>query len=366
MTSSTSSSERFRVPWGAVWAVAFFALVELGFRMLPASFFLTFDQNDYGDRETLDYDAVGLAVELLEPPDVAVLGTSRAREGVPAPRLASRLEAALGRPVEVRNDGIAAGRIDISLAVLERMIAEGHVPHVLVLAIDGSDLRDQAPHPERARMVTLATLPDQMRRDGSLSETELTHVLGNSIGLRMADARETLRYRWIRRGSQTAEAFEAMNPSLGGMSQWNRDFLAEFGDLADDDLPDGRLDPDRVRMTIRGYVIAPRAVERLHAFLDLAAAHGVQVVLAEIPASSPVRRKKVSRVISQLRVELGADDERPCVHVWMASAIDVDGEFPARFYRDPSHLNAAGGTHFVELIAPTVAKALAAGSCSDP
>lgn len=199
MSSSTSSSER-RIPWGAVWGIAIFLVVELVCRLLPARVFLTFDQNDYEHAETLDFTAVSLATELLPPPDVVVLGTSRSREAIQSPVLAEAIAGRLGRSVAVRNYSSAAGRIDVSVALFERLLSERKLPRVIVLPLDASDFRDERPDESRWRYVTPATLPGEIAHNGWPAETDLAHVIGNALPLRLSDARATVRYRLLDRG----------------------------------------------------------------------------------------------------------------------------------------------------------------------
>ncbi len=360
MTSSTSSSEgRFRVPWGGVWAVGLFLLAELGFRLLPTSFYFTFDQGDYRDRRTMDYEAVDLAIELGPTPDVLVMGTSRAREGLQSPELAALLAPSFGATPVVRNYGIAAGRVDVSLAILERMIAADHIPSVIVLVIDASDLRDREPHVERSRMLTLGTLAADVGRNGWPSEDEMTHVLGNSLGLRMALARTTLRYRLFRRGSVDAAA--RGNAALGGRSRWNLGWLEANQGKSPDQYPPMKQPEERLRKSIAQFVVNPRAVDRLQAFVEIASARGIQIVLAEVPTSPPVRAgSNVVTAASELRATLSSL-AGPCVRTWLVEP-HLD-DFATQQFLDHSHLNAMGARRFAELVAPTVSTALDAGAC---
>jgi hypothetical protein len=356
MSSSTSSSER-RVPWGALWGLGFFLALELVFRQLPARFFLNFDQNDYRSLDTLDFTAVSLATELLPPPEVVVLGTSRGREAVQSPVLAKALAARLGRPVEVRNYSSAAGRIDVSLALFDRLAQEGKLPRVVVLVLDASDFRDEAPNPSRWRYVTFATLRGEIERNGWPSEKDFAHVLGNSMPLRLAQARAAARYRLVDRGHGSWAKAQRGNPALGGTSAWARMLDEQVKERPAP--PKMREEAGQVGRTIRSYKLHDRALERLRELDARAHATGTQLVLAESPAPPVLRADgRVPRAQAELGRTLAALADGECTRIWISSG--SEDYFGKHQFRDPSHLNSVGARAFVALVAPAVADAVAA------
>jgi len=339
-----------------VWCLVFFALAELGFRLLPRSFFLTMDQHDYAHDDTLDYTAVELAVEMLPPPEVAVIGTSRAREGVPVPALERELRRSLARPVEVRNYGTAGGRIDVWLVLVDRLIRAGKQPDVLVVALDGSDFRDAEPLGDRYRLLDLDGLAADVFRNGWPGEKDMTPVLGNSMPLRMLSARPTIRYRLVRRGEMNAGLARRSDAAFGGNTAWAREYERT---VRRQGLPP-RMSARRKRIayTRGGYVISERAIDRLRELVNLATTNGVKVVLAQVPESPPVRdapavQRAQERVRAEMRALAGAAD------TWVWTAEGVSDRFGWYEYRDTSHLNPRGAERFVEQIAPLVARALA-------
>ncbi len=214
------------------------------------------------------------------------------------------------------------------------------------------------------RMTTLRTLPDAIRRAGLPDEQSFTHVIGNSLCSRMADARTTIRYRLLEGGSISAEDAAAGNPSQGGTSRWNREYMARIEDAPDGQLPEMKANRKLVRPVIRGYVVAPRAIARLRDFVELARTHGIQLVLAELPAAGPVRSVRVvHEAMASVRSEVVTLAQPPCVRTWTVDQIDEAAEFGPHSFRDPSHLNAHGAKRFVELITPVIAGALADGAC---
>ena len=357
MPSSTSSFEprRFAVPRGALWCLVFFALAELGFRLLPRSFFMTMSQHDYSSDPTGDYTAVDLAIDFLPPADVIVVGTSRAREAVQSPLLEEELRRGLARPPEVRNYGTAGGRIDVWLALLDRLLGEGKQPRVLVVALDGSDFRDAEPLDHRYQLIDLQGLPDDIRRNGWPGETDMTHVLGNSIPLRMLDARPTVRYRLVVRGRMRASEAWTSNAAFGGTSRWARSYEREVARAGR--APKMRTKKRRLRRAISGYVVRERGIERLRELVNLATSNGVGVVLAQIPESPPLRgeagvREAQERLRGEMRA-LAAGDR-----TWVWTSDEAGRLFGKRDYREPSHMNVRGASRFVKQIAPVVLGAL--------
>ena len=347
MRSSTSSSERRRgFPWGGLWCVAFFLAAELVFRFLPTSFFLTFDQHDYDLDETADYSAMQLALDLLPAPEVAIIGTSRARESIQSPVLAERLSAELHRDVTVRNYGVSGGRVDVCLAVLDRLIAQRKLPALVIVALDASDFRDEEPSIDRYRAIDLATLPADIRRNGWPTETDMMLVLGNSVPLRLALARPTLRYRVVSRGDWNESQALAGNAAFGGTSGWGRALVQR----------PLKRSPRREKRTLKSYVVRSHRLERLEELVEEATAQGVRVVLAELPVSPPLRVVPgVVQAQEVLRERLAALKGRP--GVWVVSSAGLDG-FGKRQFRDASHMNAKGASRYVSVLVPTVVESM--------
>jgi len=361
--SSSTFSSKLKLPRGALWAGAFFLLAEGAFRLVPTSFFLAIDQHDYQEVGIADYQAVSLALELMRAPDVVVMGTSRAREAIQSP-VFERLLQRSGREGKLvaRNYAIAGGRIDTSLALLRRMIAGHHsLPKVIVLGVDGSDFRDAVPSVDSYRVTTLGTLVEDLRSSGLPTEAEIGYAIGNSLPLRMVDARPTLRYRLIRRGERRGREAMADNSAFGGTSGWARDY-AEL-------LPNRNRPPkmkssrSQALRVARAYAIQSGQLAKLGSFVRLATAYGVRVVLAELPVAPPVLElKQVSEVRGELRAALQRWNKHSCVRVVTLEGRDAD--YGLREFRDDSHLSARGAARFAILIAPSTAELMAEpGTC---
>lgn len=342
------------MPWGAVWGCVFFVAAELATQRLPDALFLGFDQHAYERDVTMDYVAVGTAIERLPPADVVVIGTSRAREGIRSGDLAELVREQAGAEVDVRNYGVAAGRADVWPALFDRLVSEGKPPRVLVAALDASDFRDPAPTSSRFRFVDLATLSDEIQRNGLPDETDMTAVLGNSVPLRLAALRPWIRHHLVDRGEERAEGARTKNTALGGISRWAR----EYEEAADRTgaAPAMRAERTQVEHTIEGYAVRR---DRLRALQHLAAATraaGVALVVIEIPPAPQVRVEPVVGV-ARARLHAGLDAlAGPCLTLWKADAVEDD--FGSDSYRDPSHLNARGARRLTQLVAPLVVAAL--------
>lgn len=340
----------------------FFALAEAAMHLAPSSFFLAIDQHDYADRDTLDYDAVLLATELLPAPDVVVMGTSRAREAVQSPDLVARLRKRLGRGVVVRNYGVASGRIDTSIALLDRLAAVDKLPRVAIVAVDGSDFRDLTAPANRFRLVSASTAAQDLDRNGLPSEGDVTHILGNSDWLRLRRARPTVHYRLVRRGDYDAGDAMDNNAAYGGTSAWARAYEERLARRRRP--PRMKPNPAYVARVVGGYVVREAQLAKLRVLVDAAIARGVQVVLAELPVAPPVREATpVTEARDVVRAELERLAGHSCVRAF--AVVSQDPEFSVVEFRDPSHVNARGARYFSKLIAPTVAAALDAGECGD-
>lgn len=363
MSSSTSSSDRRPgIPWGALWCVLFVLLAEIVCRQLPASFFLTMDQHDYRDDDTLDYAAVDLAIELLPAPDIVVIGTSRARESVQSATLAMHVSSSLGCDLPtIRNYGTAGGRIDISVSLVDRMISEHKLPRVVVVALDASDFRDTEPNPDRFRYADLFTLGDEIDRNGLPSEAEMTAIIGNSIPLQLARARPTLRHRLVGRGRWGGTWVMENNSAYGGMTGWSRADLRRETQGRPTEM---KVTKGRIARVAKAYAIDEDRLTRLGELIERLRSLGVAVAVVEIPASPPVREQSsVVAAQHRLRAEIARLVEPPCVTGWTAPGFEDD--FGLREFRDPSHLSARGSAHYTRLIAPVVAAALdSTGICA--
>lgn len=329
-------------------------MAEIGFRLLPNSFFLVIDQHDYDIEGTLDYTAVDLAIETLPAADVVIAGTSRAREGIRVPALQQELRRRTSSRVQVRNYATAGGRVDVWLALVERLIHEGQKPEVLVVALDGSDFRDLDAPSERYRLIDVWTLPDDIARNGWPGERDMTNVIGNSIPLRMVRSRPTIRYRVVERGDLDAKAIRMVNAAFGGLTGWAREYEARKE--TEGTAPRMRGRSDRIRHALVGYVFHERGFARLRELVDVATSRGIKIVLAEIPASPPLQGEEMVQLAqARLRSEMAALARHELVWAW--SAEDATG-FGKTTYRDPSHLNMRGATRLTDMIETVVLEAL--------
>ncbi|OPZ19355.1 MAG: hypothetical protein BWZ10_00945 [candidate division BRC1 bacterium ADurb.BinA364] len=344
-----------RLPWGVVWCAVFILAAELGFRLAPASFFIVMDQHDYATDDTLDYSAVNLAIQSLPAPDAVVLGSSRAREGVHCPTLVEALRRELGRPLEIRNYALAAGRIDVCLALLDRLIVEDKLPKTLIVALDASEFRDVVPPPHRFRVVSLRSLPAEIERNSWPGEKDVTPVLGNSLPLRMALARETLRYRLVQRGDFRLADALARNAALGGETAWAR--LHGESDtppsLAIRAIPGVRL-----RQSANAFQANEAKLARLGELVEQALNRDARVFLCEIPVSPPLRENysRVESAEAVLRAAMHALAKTNGVAAWTAE--EAQAQFGLEDYFDQSHLNARGARRFTAMIAPAIANLL--------
>jgi hypothetical protein len=338
----------------------FLVAVELAFRAAAPSFFLAIDQHDYATEDTLDYTAVGLAIDLLPPADVLIMGTSRAREAIQSPELSAALTRSLRRPVSVRNYGVAAGRADTWLVLGERLIDAGKLPRVIAIALDASDFRDLEPWPQRLRFVDLWHIGRELSRNGWMTEGDVSQVIGNSIPLRIVEARPTLWYRLISRGERRGRAALATNAAFGGTTSWAREYQASL--VGRNNPPIMKWSRARFRQVVRAYTVRPERLDRLDRLTSMLTSRGVRVVLAELPTSPQIRdNPRIVGARRELAAALAGLADRPCLSV--IGADRSQDLLDVREFRDPSHLNARGATAFAAFLEPFVRAQLSTPPC---
>lgn len=135
--SSTSSSEPVRLsgaPWAFLSALAIVAAVECGAHWIDPVELIPYELGQ------VEYQAVRLSADYLGVADVAVIGSSRAREGLVAPVLSATLKRESGRNLSVANYACAGATAEESLATLRRLLTDRQDIRLVVYGVSPRQL----------------------------------------------------------------------------------------------------------------------------------------------------------------------------------------------------------------------------------
>lgn len=279
-----------------------------------------------------EYDASALRLRTEGPPEVLVLGTSRAREALDLPRMRRLLRDALGRDVCVGNHGLSGARAGEAAAVLELALREG-TPRLVLLGIDPRLFQGAVEHTDRqARFAPWSMAWDAAR---SSDDRRITAHANLGAVLRTYGARARLRAALRGDGDLAATP----TPLAGGSTLFQREEPERS--LRTHPIDDAWIEAmlARVREDGRYALRAERyaAVERM---LAACAARGVSVLLFEIPISRaftrylPLGTVEATRAAARrLAAAHGAD---------LVLREDLDALFDEDDFFEPSHLALPG------------------------
>ena len=221
-----SSIFSFRAAFSPAFALAVLLVLLLdawAVPRIPSRVSFAFEQNNFDLPGRRDYEALRAVLTFgpQRPVDVAILGSSRAREGVLAPDLKAHLKPHFKHDVQVAHYTIAASRV-FEFELLARRLTEDPrlTPKAVVLPINPRFLQSNA-HRNHRRFYLMKPehIFNDVKRCGldsplHLVEVLLSNVANNTFALRYA-ARE-----WREgKAPSTFVPFEA-NPIFGGLGKY--------------------------------------------------------------------------------------------------------------------------------------------------
>jgi len=271
-----------------LFCVAILATVEAGLHLLPPCALLSFNQHDYLLSQALDYTTIKRVNSLCGAPDVLVIGSSRAREGLVPAVLKAELELRGVFGADVRNYAAAYARARTQYALLCLLRSSGHMPRILVYGVTPYELASSEKEKEvTARLLELRDLWDA---DDVMTRREWVRHLGDAA---FNGAERLFLTLWMR---ELVRA-EARGPGacLGGMTSGlrlhrQRRLKDEEGSLLTDRRPhdavaafmgESELE-GRGNLGEEGKTYARRVVE-------LAVESNCEVIVVELPVSRVLR-----------------------------------------------------------------------------
>lgn len=335
---------------GALWALLYLVLVECIARLIPAAWVVGVPSAGWF-AQIRDYPEVNNVITLLDPPDVVILGSSRAREGLATPLLAEMLSEASGQPVIVHNYGLSDGGPRIWLSLWDRLEQRGR-PKLLLLGISARALRDDDEEETKTRLTTLSTLPAFVAREGWPDERGMFPILQNAVPSAALRLRSTVKHRLFT--LDLGPPRRDSGPS-GGWSTLQTQALAAPWSLATHPVPDARVAAYVAREWPEGASFDTTAAsENLCALLQRATQGGVEVLVVRLPVSEILQRHWPEGVQARFDAQMPEIVAR-CGGSWIVPPISFDDTD----FIEQSHLSASGAQRLTRAIAPTVASALA-------
>jgi hypothetical protein len=347
--SSTSSfdetSLRAGKPWGLFGALLIIALVECVFRLLPTSTLIPYELG------IVEYQAAASVVQAEGPADVAIVGNSRAREGVFVPDLRRLLQERAQRELRVSNYSIGGAQAYETHAFVKYLLRHGR-PQLLLYGVTcrdllGSredfsraavfwDLSDWWAHYQIDRERSEDVLPEVMRRQWSggwwtLRYRDLARI---AIDRTIDAALKSIRARRI-----VSPARGAAIPMLGGLTDWQ--LKQRTRSLITQPVTEQHVKAFVARLLEHGkYPLTNERERELAGLLRDAKQAGVPVVLFEVPLSQVLWRNKPAGLrdefLSRVR-RVAASTDTPFLTV-EALKLELQDEH----FLEQSHLNHRG------------------------
>jgi hypothetical protein len=366
--SSTSSSKaRLGPPWGLAIAIALLLGLELVLRRLnPAGNLAPLA----GERE-FGFRAVAFEIQ-QGAPEVAVIGTSRARRGLLAPALRETLEKE-GLARSVKNFSLGGAQAE-ELELMVRRIGEATPrPKLLLWPLTAKELRHREEEPSKSwrYLARFSDWLDARRRLGSSVDQHLPDAIRNEAarGSYVVRCRFALRDllaqpeegegvepedRWQALKNVFAPVAGTPSPMQGGIPS---DFRGPKRNLS------RKVSMRRVKRYLGDAYTQPKwprnyQAERFEAAVAHVRQLGIPLLMVEIPVHELLEKglpRKTQQKFRSHVAEVAREHGVPFVTV-----ADLGVTFEAADFLEQSHLNYRGALKYTSAIAPLVVEALKA------
>jgi hypothetical protein len=356
--SRARRNARARAPWGLATAAGMLLALELVLRVLHPPGVLP---------STLDDELcyLGVVPELLAygAPDIAVVGSSRARRAVNSPEIA----AAFGseqRP-RVGNFGLGAAKAEDTEVTIRRLLEANPAPKLVIWPIAPHDLvsRGEQPGPWVRYLWRVSDWREARQRLGGRADRYLPEALRNEAARHLRLVRYRGPVRNLIEGSQRRHLLSNLTDLLLGRTQPT----PLHGAIHPMNLKgDGTAMKEVSRKRIRRYIGRrsyrdPRwpnneqaaSVERA---IELLARRGVRLVFFELPAHPLMEEMLPSGTTKKYRKLMKTLEKRHGVPFFRIS--DLDEQFSALDFVEQSHVNGMGAKKFTKAISGPVVKIL--------
>lgn len=332
------------MPWAFLGALFLFLACELGVRAAPARAVVPYLSTG---RST--YPAIRHFVEEEGPAEIAVIGSSRARESMAAPELRAACELALARPLTVGNYASPAASADEVEAIVRILVGQERKPALVLYGISPLQLSTKAAAVQHAGRLWL--LEDWERERPKLSEAAAERMrsmaLHNEVG------------RWSRLYAYRDMAGIRLRALLGREAVHSNPLLGELT-YQQVHQPERRLSDHPVRdAAVRNYLrprmqgdrlpLGGRATRNFESILALCKEAGVPIVVYEVPLSETLRRNYPPGTLDRMRRI--AQELTNAYRVPYLRAEDLGASFDETQFRDLSHLNLDGARRLTAILA---------------
>ena len=322
------------MPWAFLVACVLALAAEVAVRMLP------FERTTPYAWGLGEYDASALRLRTEGPPEVLVLGTSRAREGLDLPRMRAMLAGALGRDVRVGNHGLSGARAGEAEAVLDLALREGR-PRLVMLGIDPRLFQGEHEHTDR--QARFAPLRASWSGDGTPRDRRIAAHANLGALLRTYGCR-------VRLGAALRGADDLAprpTPLAGGPTLFQRE--QPDRSLVTHPIDDAWIDAILARVREGGrYDLQPTRYAAVERMLRACTTREIPVLLFEVPLSRALERHLP---LGTLEATRGAARRLAAEHgTGLVLREDLDALFDEDDFFEPSHLALPGARALTEAL----------------
>ncbi|HKY38247.1 MAG TPA: hypothetical protein VJN18_20030 [Polyangiaceae bacterium] len=364
--SSTSSS---RARLGPPWGLAIAAILLLGLELMLRRLNPTGNLPPLAGEREFGFRAVTFEIQ-QGAPDVAVIGTSRARRGVLAPVLREALEKQ-GLAGSVKNFSLGGAQAEELELMVRRIGESGRRPKLVLWPLTAKELRhrEEAPSKSWRYLARFSDWLDARGRLGARVDQHLPDALRNEAarGSHIVRCRFALRdmlvatddeaeaepeNRWETFKNVFVPTRSTPSPMQGGLPG---DFMGSKRNAS------RKVSRQRVKRYLGDAFTQPNwprnyQAERLEATVRHVRELGIPLLLVEIPVHELLEKgmprktqQKFRRYMSAVAREHGA----PFVTVE-----ELGVSFEPKDFREQSHLNYRGALKYTSAITPLVVRAL--------
>jgi hypothetical protein len=297
--------------------------------------------------------------------EVAIVGSSRAREGVTPPKLRRHL-AALGTRATVENYGISDGRGEDVEAVVQQLMRSSPRPKVIVLGMSPRELTLPPERPSQGALSLwrLANWWDYRRTVSDAADSVLAAALRNELALAShlfrlrrevyAALHRTTAAKVERGLSRAVRQRQRPSPSqmTGGKSAWHRGKKT---------YESKRVSQRHIRKYLEHRHQEPAwpwtyEVTHVERAIALCQREGIPVVLFEVPVSPALHQAYPPRAYPGFQRAMAHIAKKRSVE-WLTTE-RLGLALSQEDFREQSHLNFRGAKKLTLALAPHVAEAL--------
>lgn len=298
-----------------------------------------------------EYFAVAAAIEKYPMPDIVVVGSSRAREGLDIPVLRDQLNQLTGKRFTIANYAVSGGRAYVFEAITRRLLRESTPPKMIILGGAERDLGTDANMFDQAPLYwNWADWKTAWHQRGAKVLDDLPVVIRGYIG----EVYQTLGYREqlaLKARQMASQHVDEPTQLEGDLTVWQRENPKHS--IA-------RTPPADVATYARSVARPPfpntRMTQSLNELAALCRERNVPLVMFQVPIPRTLEQNvpkgtetKFVETLKRVAAQHGA--------IFIAPG-EMPVELTDRNFRDTSHLNLSGAIRVSEVLAKRLAPLL--------